>query len=133
MMKRELIITTEAIDEAHLQSQRTMSSGMGAAVYFTGVVRAVENAREIDAIDYEVFRKMAEHQFELIFGQMEKRWPIESVRLVHRIGAVKVNEPSLWVEVIAPHRGEAFAACQFLVDEMKRVVPIWKKPVFSHP
>ena len=53
----------------------------------------------------------------------------ESVRLVHRVGVVKVNEPSLWVEVVAPHRGEAFAACQWLIDEMKRTVPIWKKAV----
>ena len=71
---------------------------------------------------------MAEHQFNRLFSEMEKRWPIESVRLVHRVGMVKVNEPSLWVEVVAPHRGEAFAACQWLIDEMKRVVPIWKKP-----
>ena len=51
------------------------------------------------------------------------------VGLVHRLGVVKVNEPSLWVEVVAPHRGEAFAACQWLIDEMKRVVPIWKRPL----
>jgi molybdopterin synthase catalytic subunit len=70
---------------------------------------------------------MAEHQFKLIFEAMEKRWPIESVRLVHRIGVVAVNEPSLWVEVVAPHRGEAFAAGQYLIDEMKRLVPIWKR------
>jgi molybdopterin synthase catalytic subunit len=70
---------------------------------------------------------MAEHQFHLLFDEMEKRWPIESVRLLHRIGVVKAGEPSLWVEVIAPHRGESFAACQWLIDEMKRVVPIWKK------
>jgi molybdopterin synthase catalytic subunit len=46
---------------------------------------------------------------------------------------VNVNEPSLWVEVTAPHRSEAFAACQFLIDEMKRVVPIWKKPILPMP
>ena len=78
---------------------------------------------------YETFQKMAQHQFGLLFDELEKRWPIESVRLIHRVGIVKVNEPSLWVEVIAPHRGEAFAACQWLIDEMKRVVPIWKKTV----
>ena len=132
-MKCNLVITTEPVDEAGLLSKRTMSSGMGAAVYFTGVVRDVEDDKDITELDYEVFRKMAEYQFELIFRQIEKRWPVESVRLVHRVGVVKVNEPSLWVEVIAPHRGEAFAACQFLIDEMKRVVPIWKKPVFRSP
>ena len=128
-MKRELTITCEIIDESVLVSQRRMSGGMGATVYFTGVVRSDEEGKNISAIEYEAFQRMAERQFELIFQEMEKRWPIESVRLVHRIGVVKVNEPSLWVEVIAPHRGEAFAACQFLIDEMKRVVPIWKKPL----
>jgi len=128
-MQRSLTITHEPIDETILVGGRTMSSGMGAAVYFTGVVRGAESGEAIEAIDYESFQQMAEHQFGLLFDEMEKRWPIESVRLVHRIGIVNVNEPSLWVEVIAPHRGEAFAACQWLIDEMKRVVPIWKKPL----
>jgi molybdopterin synthase catalytic subunit len=105
-----------------------MSRGMGAAIYFVGVVRESEAGAPIQALEYETFQKMSEHQFGLLFDQIEKRWPIESVRLVHRIGQVPVNEPSLWVEVIAPHRGEAFAACQWLIDEMKRTVPIWKKP-----
>ena len=130
-MIRQLTITSELIDEPALLRQRQMSNGMGAAIYFLGVVRGNEEGQTIRAIDYEAFQKMAEHQFHLLFDEIEKRWPIESVRLVHRIGMVKVNEPSLWVEVIAPHRGEAFAACQWLIDEMKRVVPIWKKPVAS--
>ena len=128
-MQRDLTITLDPIIETELVARRRMSRGMGAAVYFAGVVRAEEEGKIIGAIDYEAFQSMAEHQFELIFQQIERRWPIESVRLVHRIGVVKVNEPSLWVEIIAPHRGEAFAACQFLIDEMKRVVPIWKKTV----
>jgi len=128
-MTRQLNITNKPIEEGALLLGRKMSAGMGAAVYFVGVVRGIEENQSINAIEYEAFEKMAEHQFEVIFREMEKRWPIESVRLVHRVGVVKVNEPSLWVEVVAPHRGEAFAACQFLIDEMKRVVPIWKKPV----
>jgi molybdopterin synthase catalytic subunit len=128
-MKRELTISSDIIDEAALLARRKMSPGMGAALYFLGVVRESEGAEKISAIEYEAFQHMAEHQFHLLFDEMEKRWPIESVRLVHRLGVVKVGEPSLWVEIISPHRGEAFAACQWLIDEMKRVVPIWKKPV----
>lgn len=128
-LKRYLSITTQPIDEAALLRQREMSEAMGAAIYFLGVVRGSEGTDKISAIEYEAFQKMVEHQFNLLFDEMEKQWPIESVRLVHRVGVVKVNEASLWVEVIAPHRGEAFAACQWLIDEMKRVVPIWKKPV----
>jgi len=127
-MKRTLIITQDPIDEPALLARRNMSEGMGAAVYFAGVVRSSEEQQPIIALDYEAFEPMARHQFELIFQEIEKRWPIESVRLVHRLGTVSVNEPSLWVEVVAPHRGEAFAACQWLIDRMKEVVPIWKKP-----
>lgn len=128
-MKRQLTITIEPIAEAALIAQRQMSAGMGAVVNFLGVVRASEEGKPISAIEYEAFEKMVAHQFHLLFDAMAKRWPIESVRLVHRVGVVKVNEPSLWVEIVAPHRGEAFAACQWLIDEMKRVVPIWKKPI----
>lgn len=130
-MKRELVITNEPINESAFVTRRVMGNAMGAAVYFTGVVRENEEEATIEAIEYEAFQQMVEHQFNLLFDEIEKRWPVESVRLVHRIGVVKVNEPSLWVEIIAPHRGEAFAACQWLIDEMKRVVPIWKKPVHS--
>jgi molybdopterin synthase catalytic subunit len=128
-MKRQLTITPEPIDEAVLLRERTASDAMGAVIYFLGVVRETEGEKKISAIEYEAFQKMVDHQFHLLFDEMEKRWPIESVRLVHRVGVVKVSEPSLWVEVVTPHRGEAFAACQWLIDEMKRVVPIWKKPI----
>jgi molybdopterin synthase catalytic subunit len=130
-MKRQLTLTTEPIDEPTLLAQRSLSNGMGAVVCFLGVVRGTQGNAPIRALEYEVFQRMAEHQLNLLLDQMAQRWPIESVRLVHRIGLVKVNEPSLWVEVVAPHRGEAFAACQWLIDELKRVVPIWKKPVPS--
>src|SRR5437763_6971435 len=128
-MNRELTISAAPIDEAALLRKRGFSTGMGAVIYFLGVVRGPEEGATITAIEYETFQRMAEHQFNLLFDQMERRWPIESVRLIHRVGVVKTNEPSLWVEVVAPHRGEAFAACQWLIDEMKRVVPIWKKTV----
>ena len=130
-MRRELTLTSEPIDEAAWLAQRPLPAGMGAVVCFLGVVRDTEAGAAIRALEYEAFRKMAEHQFHRLFDEMEKRWPIASVRLVHRLGVVNVSEPSLWVEIVAPHRGESFAACQWLIDEMKRVVPIWKRPVFQ--
>ena len=130
-MKRQLTFTTTPIDETALLGQRSMSAGMGAAVSFLGVVRGTEGKAAVSALEYETFQRMAEHQISLLFDELEKRWPIESVRLAHRVGLVKAGVPSLWVEVIAPHRAEAFAACQWLIDEMKRVAPIWKKPVID--
>jgi molybdopterin synthase catalytic subunit len=105
-MNRQLTITTEPINEAALIAQRHMSAGMGAVVNFLGVVRGSEEGKTISAIEYEAFEKMVVHQFNLLFDEMAKRWPIESVRLVHRVGVVRVNEPSLWVEIVAPHRGK---------------------------
>lgn len=128
-MNRELTITTAPINETQLAAARKPSAGMGAAVHFIGIVRGSEDGKAIRAIEYEAFERMAKHQFNLLFDEMEKRWPVESVRLVHRVGPVNAGEASLWVEVVTPHRAEAFAACQWLIDEMKRVVPIWKKPM----
>ena len=127
-MKTQLSITSEAIDEHFLITDRETSVSAGAVIVFQGIVRNMEDGVPINAIDYESFNEMACHQFELIFEDINRQWPIESVRLVHRIGVVPVNEPSLWVEIIAAHRAEAFAACQFLIDEMKVRVPIWKQP-----
>jgi molybdopterin synthase catalytic subunit len=130
-MQKQMTITAEPINESALLSRRVMSPGMGAVVCFLGVVRGTEGNANISALEYEAFQRMAEHQINLLLDELAKRWPVESVRLVHRVGLVKVNEPSLWVEVVAPHRGEAFAACQWLIDELKRVVPIWKKPIMG--
>lgn len=129
-MTRSLTLTADPINEPALIASRAMGTGMGAAIIFSGVVRGSEAGEPIAAIDYEAFVPMAERQFNLLFDQLAERWPaVESVRLIHRLGVVRVNEASLWVEIISPHRGEAFAACQWLIEEMKRVVPIWKKPV----
>ena len=130
-MKAELTLSPDPIDEAALAKARSITDGMGAVVTFAGVVRGREGEVAITGIDYESFDDMARRQFELIFAEIEQRWPIESVRLAHRTGIVKVNEPSLWVEVIASHRAEAFYACQFLIDQMKQRVPIWKKPIVT--
>ena len=128
-MIRHVDIVTDPIEQARLIAKRGIHPDLGAVVEFLGIVRGSEDGQAIVGIEYEAFLQMVEHQFNLIFDQVEKRWPIYSVRLVHRVGLVRAGEPSLWVEVIAAHRGEAFAACQYLIDEMKRVVPIWKKPV----
>ena len=130
-MKAELTLSPDPIDEAALAKARSITDGMGAVVTFAGVVRGREGEVAITGIDYESFDDMARRQFELIFAEIEHRWPIESVRLAHRTGIVKVNEPSLWVEVVAAHRAEAFYACQFLIDQMKQRVPIWKKPIVT--
>ena len=128
-MERRLILTADPI-QIHSVIQSSGHSGKsGAVVHFAGLVRDLEGDQLISAIDYEAFEEMAERQFHKLFDVVEQRWPVESIVLIHRIGVVQVDQPSLWVEVAAPHRQEAFAACQWLIDAMKRVVPIWKRPL----
>lgn len=128
-MHRTLRITPDPIDEAAWSRDRRQSGTAGAVITFLGVVRGEEGGANIRGLAYECFNPMAERQFELLFDEVERRWPVESIRLVHRTGAVLAGEASLWVEVSAPHRGEAFAACQWIIDRMKEVVPIWKQPL----
>lgn len=129
-MRRDLQLVREPLDEDVLRRGRSAFAGAGAVLQFLGIVRGTEGSDAIRALDYEAFEPMAVHQFEKLFDALERRWPrVESVRLVHRVGIVPVGEASLWVEIVSPHRGEAFESCQWLIDEMKRVVPIWKQAV----
>jgi molybdopterin synthase catalytic subunit len=104
----------------------------GAVVVFWGSVRGTEDGREIAGIDYEAHREMAEHQMRLVAESAAKRFEdVREVFLQHRIGFVAAGEPSVVVRVTSRHRGAGFGASQWIMDELKRVVPIWKHPVFK--
>jgi molybdopterin synthase catalytic subunit len=103
----------------------------GAVVVFWGAVRATEDGREISGIDYEANRPMAEHQMRLVAEGATSKFDVREIFLRHRIGFVAAGEPSVVVRVASRHRGAAFEASQWIMDELKRVVPIWKHPVFK--
>jgi molybdopterin synthase catalytic subunit len=103
----------------------------GAVVVFWGAVRSTENGREITGIEYEAHRAMAEHQMRLVAEGAAKKFDVREIFLRHRIGFVPAGEPSVVVRVASGRRGAAFAASQWIMDELKRVVPIWKHPVFK--
>ena len=105
----------------------------GAVVVFWGAVRATEDGREITGIDYEAHREMAEHQMRIVAeSAITKFEGVREILVRHRIGFVAAGEPSVVVRVTSGHRGGAFAANQWIMDELKRVVPIWKRPVFKN-
>jgi molybdopterin synthase catalytic subunit len=103
----------------------------GAAVDFRGIVRGFEDGREIEGIDYEAHRKMAEHQLRQIAEEATIQFDLRSVIIHHRIGFVPVGEPSLFMRVCSGHRQAAFQAGRWIVDELKKKVPIWKRPRFK--
>jgi molybdopterin synthase catalytic subunit len=104
--------------------------GAGAVVDFWGVVRRLENGREIEGIDYEAHTAMAEHQLRTIIEESAQKFGLNKVIVHHRIGFVPTGEASLFLQVGAPHRAAAFEASKWIVDELKKRVPIWKRPKF---
>ena len=103
----------------------------GAIVDFWGVVRPIEDGREIEGIDYEARQEMAKHQLKRIAEEAAERFGLKLVIVHHRIGFIAVREPSLFLRVATPHRSEGFRASQWIVDELKKKAPIWKRPRFK--
>jgi molybdopterin synthase catalytic subunit len=103
----------------------------GAIVDFRGIVRKLEDGREIEGIDYEAHNEMAEHQMRLIANTAAEKFQLQRVVLHHRIGFVHAGETSLFLRVSSRHRGAGFEASKWIVEELKRKVPIWKKPKFK--
>jgi molybdopterin synthase catalytic subunit len=116
------------LTEAPLKAPKRNATDVGALVDFWGVVRKLEDGREIEGIEYEAHREMAEHQLRRIAEQAAGNFGLRVVLIHHRIGFIAVGEPSLFLRVTSLHREEAFRASQWIVDELKKKVPIWKKP-----
>jgi molybdopterin synthase catalytic subunit len=103
----------------------------GAVVDFWGVVRGVEDRREIEGIEYETHKAMAEHQLRLVAEAATEKFQLKKVMVHHRVGFVRAGEASLFLQVRAQHRAAAFEASKWIVDELKKKVPIWKRPRFK--
>lgn len=126
---RIIEVQRRAIDvEAVLGSVHRRDAG--AVVLFLGTVRSDPGVK---ALDYEVYRPMALKQMAEIADRAKEKFGTLEVSIVHRLGRVPLGRPSVAVAVSAPHRGEAFAACEWAMDEVKSVVPIWKAEASKQP
>jgi molybdopterin synthase catalytic subunit len=119
------------VTDALLEAPKSSFAGAGAIVDFWGVVRQLEDGREIEGIDYEAHREMAEHQLKRIAERAVEKFRLQVVIIHHRIGFIVVGERSLFLRVASMHREEAFRASQWIVTELKKKVPIWKRPQFK--
>jgi len=120
------------LTEARLGApQNDTDLGAGAVVDFWGVVRGSEDGREIDGIEYEVHQEMAEHQLRRIAQAAIENFAFTLIIIHHRIGFIATGQSSLFMRVASRHRAEAFRGSQWVVDELKKKVPIWKRPKFK--
>jgi MoaE-MoaD fusion protein len=105
------------------------SPDAGGLVTFTGVVRRHSAGREVERLEYEAYREMAEKVMRDLCAEIEAENPGVRLALEHRVGALVVGDPAVVIAAAAPHRAEAFTACRALIDRLKAQVPIWKKEI----
>lgn len=105
----------------------------GGIAVFLGTTRAEKNpdGRNLLSLDYEAYEQMALEQLRKLAADARRKWPIINLALFHRTGEVKVTEPSVVIAVSTPHRADAFEACRYLIDSLKKDVAIWKKEVWA--
>ena len=127
----EVLLTTEPLPGRVTAIAMEPDGDAGAIVDFWGVVRKLEEGKEIEGIDYEAHTTMAKHQLQLVLESASEEFQLKQVIAHHRIGFVAAGETSLFLRVKAPHRAAAFAASKWMVDELKNKVPIWKRPRFK--
>ncbi|HEX4783805.1 MAG TPA: molybdenum cofactor biosynthesis protein MoaE [Candidatus Sulfotelmatobacter sp.] len=103
----------------------------GAALTFEGIVRNQTRGRKTLYLDYEAYEEMARAQMESLAAQALQQFQIRDVAIVHRLGRLEIGEASILIAVASAHRAAAFEACRWLIDTLKRTVPIWKKEYFE--
>lgn len=106
------------------------SEANGALVTFSGDVREPSQGRRTVSISYTAYEEMAQRQLEEIERAARERFAITGLRIMHRLGILAVGETSVFIAAAAQHRAEAFDACRFAIEELKRLVPIWKEEHF---
>ena len=101
--------------------------GSGGYVSFEGWVRDHNEGQEVTRLEYEAFQELAVKEGARIVAEALLRYPVKHALCIHRVGSLQLGDMAVWVGVSSPHRGEAFDACRFIIDEVKHRVPIWKK------
>ena len=123
-------ITAEPLDESRVADGLSTADD-GAVVVFSGIVRVRNQGRTVLHLEYEAYEAMVVPVLERVADDVRERFGVERLRIHHRIGRVDIGEPSVLVAAAAPHRDSAFAAARHAMNEIKRIVPIWKREFFE--
>jgi molybdopterin synthase catalytic subunit len=124
-----MFLTSQPIELSHLLSQ-VESPTRGGTACFLGTVRNHHGGREVLRLDYSAYTPMAEAECARIVSAAETRWSC-AVALSHRIGTLAIGDIAVAIVATSSHRDEAFAACRYVIEEVKQRVPIWKREVFA--
>ncbi len=123
-------VTNESLDVGEI-ARRVIPVNCGATVTLDGYVRQFTKGRETLYLVYEAYKPMALKEMEKLIVQAKEKFEIENIGIVHRLGKLEIGETSVVIAVASPHRRAAFEACEWLIKELKRTVPIWKKEIYA--
>ncbi|HQU86828.1 MAG TPA: molybdenum cofactor biosynthesis protein MoaE [Pyrinomonadaceae bacterium] len=123
-------ITNEPLNVGEI-ARRVVPENCGAIVTLDGFVRQFTKGRETQYLVYEGYEPMALKEMEKLGARAKEQFAIENVGIVHRLGRLEIGETSVVISVASPHRRAAFEACEWLIKELKKTVPIWKKEVYA--
>lgn len=112
-------------------SESFTAPGAGAFTCFEGRVRDNNDGKSVVALDYEAYEPLCRAEMEKIFQEAKNRFAAIDIKAAHRTGKLRVGELAVWVGVLAAHRDEAFTACRYVIDELKKRLPIWKKEYYA--
>lgn len=112
---------------SEIMSLRSQDARVGAVVSFVGTVRDMNDGLSVVQMELEHYPGMTEQAIELIVAQALARWPLFAVRVIHRVGPLQLQDQIVLVACTSAHRGDAFAACEFIIDYLKTDAPLWKK------
>ncbi len=127
-MRRSIRIQAEAFDPLEVAGDLHRDNpGVGAVVSFLGLMRDLNQGRRVLSMTLEHYPGMAEKALRRIVEEAAERWPLQAVSVVHRVGELRPQDPIVLVMVASSHRGDAFRACEFIIDFLKTRAPFWKK------
>ena len=119
-------LSSEPLDTAALRAALE-NPACGAVVAFEGLVRDHNDGRAVRRLEYEAYPALAVTEGAAILREARERFGVPDIRCAHRTGLLEIGDMAVWVGVASGHRGEAFAACRYVIDEVKRRVPVWKR------
>ncbi len=123
-------ITHEPIDVERVIKQ-VRKNTHGAVVTFVGMVRDNSEGKQVLYLEYDAYPEMAKKKLSEIAGEIQARWGSGDIAIVHRVGRLEVGETAIVIAIGSAHRLEAFQSCQYAIDRIKEIVPIWKKEFYA--
>jgi molybdopterin synthase catalytic subunit len=123
-IKRDPLHVEEVVD-------KVKSDSSGAIATFIGTVRNESMGKRVLYLEYDAYEEMAIKKLREIGEEIKKKWELDKIAVTHRIGRLDIGERSVVIAVSAPHRKDALLACQYIINRIKEIVPIWKKEVWE--